>query len=271
MPSDDLTLPVAEPPQAPREPGVWSGLGIVALYFVLQLVASFVLGIIGLFVWGVVRGMHHHELSVQGIAQLAGSPPVLTLLTVGVTIMATGSILWVVHRIWPLQWRAPDPPGFGFVMPASTRWFLGAVAAGLVMVFVGGWLTQLLAHGHDLNQDVTVLGRQVSPGIRILLGIVVVCVAPLAEELIFRGVLLSGLMRRVPVGWAVFFSALVFGCVHLPDFKFAWYPIPGLVLFGVVLALLRLRSRSLWVAVTAHATNNLVGVVAWFVMAHAHG
>ena len=103
---------------------------------------------------------------------------------------------------------------------------------------------------------------------RVLLALMAVCVAPFVEELVFRGVLLSGLASRMRVGWAIVVSALIFGCAHLPDFKFAWYAIPTLVLLGLALGWIRIKTRSLWPAIVLHATNNFFAVLAWFVVAH---
>ena len=103
---------------------------------------------------------------------------------------------------------------------------------------------------------------------RMMSGQQVVCVAPFVEELVFRGVLLSGLASRMHIGWAMLVSAIVFGCVHLPDFKFAWYPVPALILLGLVLAWLRVRTRSLWPSITLHAANNFFAVLGWFLVTH---
>jgi membrane protease YdiL (CAAX protease family) len=54
--------------------------------------------------------------------------------------------------------------------------------------------------------------------------------------------------------------------VHLPDLGFLWYAVPNLALLAAALAWLRLRSGSLWPAVVAHGMNNLLVVVAWFVI-----
>lgn len=139
---------------------------------------------------------------------------------------------------------------------------------GICIALLGGFLTRLLAQGHPVHQNVTVMGEQVTLGMRILLAALVVCVAPLVEELIFRGVLLSGLMRYMPAGRAIAISAVIFGCVHLPDFGYVWFPIPALVILGALLAWIRLRSHSLWPSITMHATNNLIAVIGWFVMTH---
>ena len=77
-----------------------------------------------------------------------------------------------------------------------------------------------------------------------------VAVAPLAEELLFRGVLFGWLSRwGVVVATAV--SAVLFGVAHgeLATGLFA-------TLVGLAMAVLRHRSRSIWPGVAAHATIN---------------
>lgn len=57
----------------------------------------------------------------------------------------------------------------------------------------------------------------------------VVC-APIVEELVFRGLVLRGLMSRVPVWGAVALQAVLFGCAHID-------PVRGLKNIGLVLVL----------------------------------
>jgi len=91
------------------------------------------------------------------------------------------------------------------------------------------------------------------------------------EELLFRGVLLSALIKRVHVGWAVTGSSLLFALVHLPGLDYQWYALPNLILLALLLAGLRLRSGSIWPAVLAHGANNLLAVAAWFVAINPPG
>lgn len=243
---------------------------MVVLYFVLQLVVLVVLGVLASLMYGFVQGVQGRKASSTAMRHLLQSPDVKTGMTVAISAVVAVLMFWIIRRLWRSQWSVADPPGFGFVLPKANIWFLYAALAGFAVIVLGGMLTNLLAHGHQVQQDVAVMGHQVSLGMRVALAMLVVCVAPLVEELIFRGVLLSGLMRYMKAGWAVALSALIFGCVHLPDFKFAWYAIPDLVLLGAVLAWLRLRSRSLWPAVTAHAVNNLMATIGWFAVVHPH-
>ncbi|MGH8124320.1 MAG: lysostaphin resistance A-like protein [Rhodanobacteraceae bacterium] len=270
--------PVAAPaateaPLAPKRPGIWSGIGIVVLYFVLQIVMGIVVGIaIGIVLAvraGMEAGLHHRKPDTLAIMQAMKANPDLRIILIVASIAAAAAVMALIVRwIWPALWSVSDPPGFGFVRARKRSDYLIAVALGVALLFLGGLLTHVLAHGHSVHQDIGVLFGKATPGLRILLILMAVCVAPFVEELVFRGVLLSGLMRRMSAGWAILISALIFGCAHLPDFKFAWYAIPALVIMGLALAWLRLRSRSLWPSMVLHATNNLIATAAWFLAAH---
>ncbi|MBM3797820.1 MAG: CPBP family intramembrane metalloprotease [Acidobacteria bacterium] len=86
-----------------------------------------------------------------------------------------------------------------------------------------------------------------SPWVIALLGM---GVAPLAEELLFRAVILRGLWMRYSARTAIPVSAALFGGVHGPT-KMA-----GRFGCGLWLGWLYARQRSLWPPVIAHALNN---------------
>lgn len=88
---------------------------------------------------------------------------------------------------------------------------------------------------------------------RYLMLFVVLVFAPIAEEFVFRGVLLQrwAIRWNLPVG--IVLSSLLFGLLHINN------PL-GLTMFGVVMALLYIRTRSLWAPIIAHALNNIISV-----------
>jgi len=94
----------------------------------------------------------------------------------------------------------------------------------------------------------------------------VVVLAPLGEELLFRGILLRGLVRRLAFWPAALVSGVAFALVHLD--QYVPYPLwprtVGLVLIGVILAMVY-RARGYWAAVAAHATVNGVAAVSLLV------
>jgi membrane protease YdiL (CAAX protease family) len=83
--------------------------------------------------------------------------------------------------------------------------------------------------------------------------ILLVCVQPaIFEELAFRGVILGGLRRVLSDNEAVVVSALMFMIIHLSFVSF-----PHLVLLGLVLGYLRVKSGSLYPCVAVHFLHNL--------------
>src|SRR6185437_2859521 len=174
------------------------------------------------------------------------NPDTRVIFIVATIAAAAAVMILLIRQFWRAQWSRAELPGFGFTPPAKKSAYLIAVLLGAIVLFLGGPLTHLLAGHHEVNQDVSLLAGNVSVGMRVLL---------------------SGLARRMPIGWAMLASAIVFGCVHLPDFKFAWYPVPALIILGLVSAWLRVRTRSLWPSITLHATNNFIAAIAWFVVA----
>ena len=78
-----------------------------------------------------------------------------------------------------------------------------------------------------------------------------VVAAPIAEELVFRGLLLQGFLARYPARTAVVGAALLFGLAHLNPWQFL-----GAAAFGVVAGWWFLGTRSLVPGLLGHALNN---------------
>ena len=252
-----------------RLPHLSSAVGMIVLYFALQFAAS---GLVGLGL-GYVLGV-----STPGPANVAARiravlarPDTNALMVILTLLLAASVTVVLVRRLWPAAWSHGVPPGLGLTRPGRPIFYLAAVLLGLALPVAGGWLTRWVAHGHEVTQDVKQIGGAASLALRLPLALLVVSLGPLVEELLFRGALLSALLRRMHAGWAVAVSSLLFACVHLPDLGFLWYAVPNLALLGAVLAWLRLRSGSLWPAVVAHGMNNLLAVAAWFIASSMTG
>jgi membrane protease YdiL (CAAX protease family) len=83
--------------------------------------------------------------------------------------------------------------------------------------------------------------------------VLAVCVlAPLLEEMLFRGIVLRGFLQRYPRWQAIFMSALFFGAAHMNIYQF----VVGFVM-GTVLAWLYERTRSLIPCIALHAAYNI--------------
>ncbi|MBA2077958.1 CPBP family intramembrane glutamic endopeptidase [Rhodanobacter sp. PCA2] len=270
MDAPRTSLPPVLPPHQPvpspsRLPGLRGALGLIAVYFLLQMATGFLAALL--------LGLGHrllHPGMPADLPTLIAQPDVSSALVIVTLCGAALGTLWLARTRWPELWSRAEPPGFGFVAPA-TVYCVAAVALGVLLPLVGGKLTEWLAHGHAVPQDVKQLGSGAGTGLRIALTLAVATIGPVAEELLFRGVLLSALLRRMRAVRAVAVSAVLFALVHLPDLRWLWYAVPNLALLGAALAWLRLRSGSLWPAVIAHACNNLLAMLAMFVSLHQPG
>jgi membrane protease YdiL (CAAX protease family) len=97
--------------------------------------------------------------------------------------------------------------------------------------------------------------RGTPPVLLFVIGAVVA--APLVEELLFRGLLLRALLRRLePVG-AVLISAVVFALVHYVGDPSTLPFLPALAGLGAVLGVIALRTNSLSRPILIHAGFNL--------------
>lgn len=79
-----------------------------------------------------------------------------------------------------------------------------------------------------------------------------VLVAPLVEELFFRGVLLGALWRHTQLKWfSIVLSSVAFGLVHAQP-----QDVLPLITMGSVLGYIRLRCNSLWPCIVLHVLFN---------------
>ncbi len=133
--------------------------------------------------------------------------------------------------------------GVAFYTGILPLFFFAAVVSRLVMLFFGYEVT---------IQDVILIfmAPQSLWTLLALLGLAMV-VAPVAEEILFRGILLPLLMKRLGAGPAVILSAALFALIHLHAPSF--FP---LFVLATGLALAYIYTGSLWVSIAMHGLFN---------------
>ncbi len=112
-------------------------------------------------------------------------------------------------------------------------------------------LLQTLHLPLQTNYQVILSSSKYAPITTGTLLILAVFVAPVCEEIFFRGFIFPGLQRGLPTAWAILVSALVFGIAHADPGSLA-----VLVVIGIMLAILRWRSDSLYPGMLLHMLNN---------------
>jgi membrane protease YdiL (CAAX protease family) len=137
-----------------------------------------------------------------------------------------------------------------------------AIGAGLQLLVLPAlyypifWLTDLDAE--DVSAPAEELTSQATGGLGVVLLVLLVVIgAPIAEEVFYRGLLLRSLTKRgLGSVAAVVISAVVFALSHFQLIQF-----PALLVFGLVSAALAIRTERLGPSIWAHVGFNLTSVV----------
>lgn len=192
-----------------------------------------------------------HQPGSFGVA-LHGPPPAITLIaTLGQDLaLIIGSVLVAGSA---LKGRITGA-AFG-LRPARLGSSVGYVALAYVafLLFAAGWT---MVMGVQERESVAIdLGTRDS-AFALIGGMFLVCVvAPIAEELFFRGFYFGGL-RKYGLTIAVLVSGTTFGLVHLASSPIGF--IVPLAVLGMILALLYERTGSLYPPIALHALNNSI-------------
>ncbi len=183
-------------------------------------------------------------------------------------LLILGMALWILSRV-------TDPALPARLRPLTRKSAFVGVAAGLGAVIVSAtveYLSDRYLHT-NLAQDGTatvVLPHRID---QLALGVFTVAIlAPLTEEVYFRGIVLGWLRRHWGMAWAIGLSSLVFGLMHLkwltPGGTGGMVATAELVAMGALLALVAVRTGSLWASVITHGVNNLLAALAAVFLAH---
>lgn len=89
--------------------------------------------------------------------------------------------------------------------------------------------------------------------------LLMVIAAPILEELIYRGIILDGLLKSFSPAKSIFFSSLLFGLGHLNPWQF----VTGFII-GAFSGWVYYRTRSLSFSIIIHAAANLNGFLMRF-------
>ena len=89
-----------------------------------------------------------------------------------------------------------------------------------------------------------------------ILAIFGITIAPIVEEMFFRGLLYSALERRVGMTAGIIITALAFALLHSAQLANSWSPLAVLFTVGLVLTIVRARSGSVAASVLLHVGYN---------------
>lgn len=146
----------------------------------------------------------------------------------------------------------------GLCRPQQKWWTVACLSVVCFVALSWVWRALLVGVGVDSDQQLRVALSTHWPGpLALLIVGYSVFLAPVVEEVLFRGLLLGALVRRWGQWSGIIISSILFGLMHLSD---PWV-IPPLMVLGIVLGWLTVRSGSLWPAILAHTLNNVIAVI----------
>jgi hypothetical protein len=191
-------------------------------------------------------------------------------------------VSWILFRE---IWQMPFVRGIEWNWLAVKRWWYWIVALGAIVSGIAQMSLHFVSEPKDSPIDQilrTTHGAWMMTGFGVVL-------APLTEEIAFRGFLLPALaigydwlmMDRTPAGlerwqrsslhsragliFAAVFSNIPFALLHAGQLQHAWGALGILYGVGLVLSAVRVRTNSVAASVLMHATYNLTVFIVLFV------
>lgn len=231
-------------------------------------------------VYGVFLLVQYALVAVAQVLQNNGVPlgsvnPVVlvTLVSVLTYGLAVVLVIWIPYQLWRVRTTRkelgihdwPTWMDVLLVVPA----YVGSVILSIVILAIA---VQIAPGTIDLEQ------QQSLPFTGMMLGtawhymfafVVLVILAPIAEELLFRGYL-YGKMRAVTPAWiSVLVVGVVFGLAHLyagEGQPLQWAVALNTAALGVILCILRESTGAIWSSVFVHMLKNGIAFYMLFVV-----
>jgi len=258
-PGDDspLSVPASSAPQPPGplrewEPAwrhplagppwrVWEALVLLALFFAAQLLFS------GLAVALVRAWLPRGEGEDELVTLVKYSLPAGLVASYALVAVA---VYWLLAR----RHRVPVRASLGLASFPLGR--LGApFAGGIALQFLTALLVAAAPPPTD-REFIFDLFLKSGTWTVAFFFVAAVCLAPLLEEILFRGMLLPALVPRLGFLRAALLVTLLFAALHGFQVGMYWPALTGIFLCGWILAWLRQRSGVLWPSVAFHVGFN---------------
>lgn len=202
------------------------------------------------------------SLFVASLVVASGTDPLTPLpfsLIFGAQAAFSFGAVWFLSRSRGSGSLAAD---LGLVVKPSDWW---AVFAGMglqiaIVVVTGPIVVFFWPDGPPTQgvAEIAAASETLADQLAVLFAVVVG--APIIEEIIFRGMLLSILRKSFSKWTAIVVAAAIFSSVHLLDPN-AIAVVPGLFLLGVILGWAALRRGDLSLAIALHSGLNLLAAI----------
>jgi membrane protease YdiL (CAAX protease family) len=256
IPAADIVLEPEIQAPSPRFWGAWAtiglGLAIGLLFLAAQTLALIVYAIITLAsnpiddVFEYLSGLASNGLVVS-LSSIFSAVVGMLLIVVFIRIRGNKSVAAYIG-LKRVSWKTVLLTLLGFVLV-----FIGISALEALFNMLTGAGSSESVNTSFMTDTYT------SAGWLPLLWIAVVIFAPVFEEAFFRGFLFVGLERsRIGVVGTILFTSLVWAALHM---QYDLVGMATIVIMGIVLGVIRHRTRSLWPTIIFHSLWNFVALL----------
>jgi membrane protease YdiL (CAAX protease family) len=228
--------------------GPWTTAGFGLVVGVIFLITQSLVAV----VFAVVKFVSDSAFNLSGFADsLMSNGLLLALATIASAVVCSGLVIIIIK----VRRSATIAEYLGLRrITGKTVLVLLAIAVGFVVL--SGWLTTLLGKPSDAEFMVDAYRTSVWPA---LFWIAVVIFGPVFEEIFFRGFLFVGFQQsRLGSVGTIFLTAFIWALLHI---QYSIYGIVTIVIIGIILGIVRLKTGSLWSPLIVHVLNNLVSTL----------
>jgi len=168
-------------------------------------------------------------------------------------------LVWVRHRTSLAQ-------AVHWNMPLRGRMLAKALAGGTALALVSLRGEFVLQRWIPDSLPITEFFKDRPSAL--LLGAFGVLVAPLMEELLFRGFFYPALARWTGAAASMIITASAFTLLHGAQLGYSWAPLLLIFVVGVTLTVIRMRTNSVATCVIVHMTYNFVLLLQTYIVTH---
>ena len=229
------------------------GLTDVVLYLIIFIVVQIIMMYAGAGIWAGIKG-EGYQATLQ--AASTGGNAILTAL-----VSAFSSVITLVIFL-KTKWT-PLTRGYLLSKPWGTLLWVALFSLGTIIPL--SFLYEQLGIEMDENTQQIITSMMKEPWGYVAVGIL----APLAEEVVFRGAILRtllGIMSKKNHWVAIMISAAIFGVVHANLAQFV-----NALLMGLLLGWMYYRTGSLVPGILLHWVNNTMAYVLANIMPQSDG
>ncbi len=226
-----------KPTKSAKAKSILKSIGWIALYVALQLIAMVIFFL--LCIYG--KGLRDQKALADWVTNNTFlMTSTASALFVGIALLSCKVNKVNAKEEWKVQKAKPQ----SYVMPCIIALIYSLFYALVTYDTTGNGSSMIL----DAREFYGVCGIPIA-----VLALLVV--APIAEELLYRGIIMNLLKGAFSVEAAILFSSLLFGVMHLSAGGLPLFA--GAVGMGAILAFIYEKTGSLCVAVAVHAIANL--------------